>query len=122
MTPKDRQRVIELVSAAAANKAPVEATVRAIHQEMPNLTAAELKEVCLVTREESRLDAAVYKADAEAADFIVNVLEETGQDNVIGALEELILRSEQGGQHAAEELERFVQALGVFGISEPTSQ
>jgi hypothetical protein len=77
-------------------------TVRAIHQELPHLTAAELEEFCRVNAEELRLDAAVYYGEAEASQFIADTLIEMGQPNLKSAFKELTLRSEQGDQDAAE--------------------
>ena len=115
MTPKERQRVIELLSGASANKAPVEATVRAIHQEMPHLTPAEVIEVCRVKAEEHHLDAAVLKAEAEASEFIADTLSETGYPNLESAFKELTLRSERGDQDAAQLLEQLNQAYVLIG-------
>jgi hypothetical protein len=114
-TLKERQRIIELAEIGSANKATVEATVRAIHQELPHLTADEVTDVCRVHAEELRLDAADQFAEAEALNFIADTLEEIGQANLVGAFKELTLRSEQGDQHAAELLEQLHRAHVLVG-------
>jgi hypothetical protein len=115
VTPKDRQRIIELVEIASANKATVESTIRAIHQELPDLTPGELMDICAVNAEECRLDAAVEFAEAEACTFIADTLKATGHPNLKSAYEALALRSEQGDQHAAELLEQLYKAHIMVG-------
>jgi hypothetical protein len=110
VTPKERQRIFELVENGSASKTTMEATLRAIHQEMPHLTVNELKDVCRVHLEELRLDGAVVLAEADALNFIADTLTEMGQANLAGAVEELTLPSEQGDQHAAELLEYLHRA------------
>ena len=115
VTPKERQRISELMDAASANKVTVEATVRAIHQELPHITADELIEVCDVRAEECCLDAAVLKAEAKASQFIGNTLRENGYANLKVAFKALTLRSEQGDRGAAELLEQLNQAYILVG-------
>jgi hypothetical protein len=109
-TLKERQRIIELVEIGSANKTTMEATVRAIHQELPHITKDELMEVCRVHVDELQLDGAVQLAEAETLNFIANTLEEMGQADLIGAAKELIIRAEQGDQHADELLEQLYRA------------
>jgi hypothetical protein len=114
-TPKDRQRIIELVNAGTADKSPIEATARAIHRELPHLTAAEVADVCRVHGEEMRMDAAVLKAEAEASHFIGNTLRAAGYANLGEAFKALALRAERGDQDAAELLEQLDQASTLIG-------
>ena len=60
---------------------------------MPHLTAADIAEACQVHAEESKLDAAVLNAQAQASKRIAEIILETNEPNLEGALKVLAARS-----------------------------
>jgi hypothetical protein len=118
MTPQERQRIVELLKACSVSGASIKALVRSIAKEMPHLTAAELVEVCKVLREEQRLDAAVYSAQAQALGRIAEIVEETGEPNLGGTQNALVARSTQGDRRAAELLAELEHALTVVSMED----
>jgi hypothetical protein len=118
MTPQERQRVFELVEAGRANGASIEETVRSIAKEMPHLTTAEVVEACRVHKEELRLGAAVYLAEAQASKRIAEIIEETGESDVGGTLDALATRSARGDHRAAELLRELEHTLAVASMDD----
>jgi hypothetical protein len=118
VTQQDRQRVIELVDTARASGASLPETVQLIHKELPHLTVAEVKEICRVSAEEKRLDAAVYMAQGRALQRIAEIIEETGQPNFEGAYELLAARAQRGDHHATELLQELGQTFTTLTMSD----
>jgi|SRR5215831_11556974 len=79
MTPQERRRVIELFEQCRETGSSIEETVEIIHKAMPHLTNTELEQFFLVYGEELKLDAAVDRAEAEAAHEIATILAEVQQ-------------------------------------------
>jgi hypothetical protein len=122
VTPRDRQRILELVDAMIADKSSTwikeqvtEEMIRTLYRELPHITWREVLEFFRAHREELRLDAAVEKAEAEACQFIVDTLRATGCANLQEACGELALRAERGDRDAVELLEKLKQAHILIG-------
>jgi len=82
MTPQERRRVIELIEQCLETGSSIQETVEIIHKALPHLTIPELVQFLRVHAEEKKLDAAVYKAEAEAAHEIGTIL--AGLNRVMG--------------------------------------
>jgi hypothetical protein len=118
VTQQDKRRLIEILNTASTNGASMPATARLIHEELPHLTAAEVIEISRVHRDELRLDAAVYMAQGQAYNRIAEIIKETGQQNLGGALNLLAARANQGDRHATELLEELGQAFTTVTLSD----
>ena len=123
MTPQERRRVIELCEQCRETGSSIEETVEIIHKALPHLSNTELAQVFFVIAEEKKLDAAVYKAEAEAAHEIGTILAEVEQRyglkqaTLAVAIPVLSERKEQGDKYAAELLKRLKNALENVNIS-----
>jgi len=123
MTPQERRRVIELFEQCLETGSSKKETVEIIHKALPHLTNTELAQVFFVIAEEKKLDAAVYKAEAEAAHEIGTILAEVEQRyglkqaTLAVAIPVLSERKEQGDKYAAELLKRLKNALENVNIS-----
>ena len=123
MTPQERRRVIELSEQCLETGSSIQETVEIIHKALPHLTIPELVQFLRVHAEEKKLDAAVYKAEAEAAHEIGTIL--AGLEQSYGlkqatlavAIPALSERKEQGDKDAAELLKRLKNALENVNIS-----
>jgi len=123
MTPQERRRVIELSEQCRETGSSIQETVEIIHKALPHLTIPELVQFLRVHAEEKKLDAAVYKAEAEAAHEIGTIL--AGLEQSYGlkqatlavAIPALSERKEQGDKDAAELLKRLKNALENVNIS-----
>jgi hypothetical protein len=123
MTPQERRRVIELFEQCRETGSSIEETVEIIHKAMPHLTNTELEQFFLVYGEELKLDAAVDRAEAEAAHEIATILAEEQQTfgleqaNLAVAIPVLSERKEQGDKYAAELLKRLNNAFENLNLS-----
>ena len=123
MTPQERRRVIELFEQCLETGSSIQETVEIIHKALPRLTIPELVQFLRVHAEEKKLDAAVYKAEAEAAHEIGTILAEVEQRyglkqaTLAVAIPVLSERKEQGDKDAAELLKRLKNALENVNIS-----
>jgi len=123
MTPQERRRVIELFEQCRETGSSIEETVEIIHKAMPHLTNTELEQFFLVYGEELKLDAAVDRAEAEAAHEIATILAEVQQTfgleqaNLAVAIPVLSERKEQGDKYAAELLRRLNNAFENLNLS-----
>jgi hypothetical protein len=123
MTPQERRRVIELFEQCRETGSSIEETVEIIHKAMPHLTNTELEQFFLVYGEELKLDAAVDRAEAEAAHEIATILAEVQQTfgleqaNLAVAIPVLSERKEQGDKYAAELLKRLNNAFENLNLS-----
>jgi len=123
MTPQERRRVIELSEQCRETGSSIQETVEIIHKALLHLTIPELVQFLRVHAEEKKLDAAVYKAEAEAAHEIGTIL--AGLEQSYGlkqatlavAIPALSERKEQGDKDAAELLKRLKNALENVNIS-----
>ena len=123
MTPQECRRVIELIEQCLETGSSIQETVEIIHKALPHLTIPELVQFLRVHAEEKKLDAAVYKAEAEAAHEIGTIL--AGLQQRYGlkqatlevAIPVLSERKEQGDKYAAELLKRLANALENVDIS-----
>ena len=123
MTPQERRRVIELSEQCLETGSSIQETVEIIHKALLHLTIPELVQFLRVHAEEKKLDAAVYKAEAEAAHEIGTIL--AGLEQSYGlkqatlavAIPALSERKEQGDKDAAELLKRLANALENVDIS-----
>jgi len=123
MTPQECRRVIELIEQCLETGSSIQETVEIIHKALPHLTIPELVQFLRVHAEEKKLDAAVYKAEAEAAHEIGTIL--AGLEQSYGlkqatlavAIPALSERKEQGDKDAAELLKRLKNALENVNIS-----
>jgi hypothetical protein len=123
MTPQERRRVIELFEQCRETGSSIEETVEIIHKAMPHLTNTELEQFFLVYGEELKLDAAVDRAEAEAAHEIATILAEVQQTfgleqaNLAVAIPVLSERKEQGDKYAAKLLKRLNNAFENLNLS-----
>jgi len=123
MTPQECRRVIELIEQCLETGSSIQETVEIIHKALLHLTIPELVQFLRVHAEEKKLDAAVYKAEAEAAHEIGTIL--AGLEQSYGlkqatlavAIPALSERKEQGDKDAAELLKRLKNALENVNIS-----
>ena len=123
MTPQECRRVIELIEQCLETGSSIQETVEIIHKALPHLTIPELVQFLRVHAEEKKLDAVVYKAEAEAAHEIGTIL--AGLEQSYGlkqatlavAIPALSERKEQGDKDAAELLKRLKNALENVNIS-----
>ena len=123
MTPQECRRVIELIEQCLETGSSIQETVEIIHKALLHLTIPELVQFLRVHAEEKKLDAAVYKAEAEAAHEIGTILAELQQRYGLKqatlevAIPFLSERKEQGDKYAAELLKRLANALENVDIS-----
>ena len=123
MTPQERRRVIELCEQCRETGSSIEETVEIIHKALPHLSNTELEQFFLVYGEELKLDAAVDRAEAEAAHEIATILAEVQQTfgleqaNLAVAIPVLSERKEQGDKYAAELLKRLNNAFENLNLS-----
>jgi hypothetical protein len=122
MTPQERRRVIELVKQCHETGSSIEETVEIINKAMPHLTNTEVAQVLLVNAEERKLEAAEYRAEAEASLQIAKILGEVQQAfrleqaTLAVAIPILSERREQGDTHAAELLKQLENATRNLDI------
>ena len=116
----------ELLDQACKAGASTGEILQSIVEEMPHLTSADIQQVASTHAEESKLDAAVYLAEAEASRFIAEMIKEAGRisgqpsHNITDALQILVARAEQGDKRAGELLEKFDKVAPNVGLSEPS--
>ena len=116
MTPEEVRHIIQLLQAGYDSGASIQATVQSIQLAMPHLAAADIAEACQVHAEESKLDAAVLNAQAQASKRIAEIILETNEPNLEGALKMLAARSGQGDGRATKMLVELQQLATVIGM------